>query len=223
MNTRFVSAGVLVAISLVAAAIVIAQHNQLTALADQKQKTEDASKRAPAQSESEASGQNSSLARPSAELLELRSKVTQLMARKNELAGARLENEQLQSQLSVRGTNSSALPADYIRARDAQWVGSSTVESTIQSFLWALRHRDTNALFQVLTPRSIEDLRQQLQHSSPDDFFKEASLFPGMRIAERRQLPDGSIEAKVEMLPGKPELTAFHFELIQGQWKLDMR
>lgn len=160
--------------------------------------------------------------RPSAELLALRSKVTQLLARKTQLAGAQVENGHLQTQLAARGTNASALPPDYIRARDAQWVGLATIEGTLQSFLWSLRHHDTNALFQLLSTKSAEALAQTFQHMPPEDIFKEASLFPGMRIVERKQLPDGSVEAKVEMLPGQPELGRFHFQLVQGQWKMDL-
>src|ERR1044071_24496 len=156
-----------------------------------------------------------SLPHLSSELLKLRSTVTQLMRKKNELASARIENERLQSQLTARGNNSATLPADYIRASQAQWVGTSTIENTIQSFFWALRHHDTNALFQVLTVRSGEQLSQQIQHSSADELFKEPALFPGMRITERTQLPDGTVEAKIEMLPGKPELNSFHFQLVQ--------
>ncbi len=161
-------------------------------------------------------------ARPSPELLALRSKVTQLMARKNQLGSAPVENGQLQTQLAARGTNASALPPDYIRARDAQWVGAGTVENTVQSFLWSLRHHDTNALFQLLSAKSAESLAQTLEHLPAEDFFTEASLFPGMRIVERKPLPDGSIEAKVEMLPGQPEPGLFHFQFIQGQWKMDL-
>ena len=199
---------------------VINQHRQLSKLrADQQgflKRTNSAEKEITQPSVSSSS-------RPSAELLELRSKVTQLMARKTVLTGAQTENETLHSQLAARGTNSSsgALPPGYVRASQARWVGQSTPESTVQSFLWALRNRDTNALFQILDTKSAEELRRALE-TSPEDFIAASVAFPGMRITDQRPAPDGSLEAKIEIMPGESMSRPARFHLDQGQWRINL-
>jgi hypothetical protein len=157
------------------------------------------------------------------ELLRMRSEVTRLNARKRELATAPEQAERLRA-LSVRdATNSTAgirLPPGYMRKGEAQLVGYSTPEDTLQSFLWALQHHDIPNLLQALSPD--EHLSKTL--AAPGElekgFFKAIDAFPGLVVQSRQQLPDGSVEMQVEIGPGVPS-QQFHFIQINGEWKLE--
>jgi len=159
------------------------------------------------------------------ELLRLRSEVTRLSARKRELAGVAEEAERLRAQLASRQTTESGanqLPPGYIRKAQAQMMGYSTPENTIQTFLWALHHQDINVLLQSFTPPQAEKLRSRIQ-ASPDSaatFFKATEPMPGLGIQSRASKPDGSTELQVTFGPGLLSQT-FRLLQINGEWKLD--
>jgi hypothetical protein len=232
MSARICLWGLLILAGLGAVGI-IAQHRQLAGLKDQKEQILAQlsqpldTQSAPTSGSQEAvksETADSSPATASSELLQLRRKVVQLTDRKRELAGARGENARLQAQLAKRPTNSAgekALPPDYIRKSTAQWAGLTTPETTLQSFLWALQNRDTNNLLRVLTPESGAGLLQQL-NNSPDKFFESSSGLPGLLIVGKKPLLDGSMELKVEMIPGTPMGEPFRVRLIDGEWRLDI-
>ena len=164
------------------------------------------------------------------ELLRLRSQATQLAARKRELAGVQGENERLHAQLASRSTNSpagSTLPPGYIRRKEAQWVGLSTPENTMQSFLWAIQNQDVASFLRTLTPESAQKMLPQ--GGDPEAWivrksFKEASIIPGLRVVNQEPQPDGSIEAQLEIVPGQSsEQQNVRFRQIDGEWKVDMR
>ena len=88
---------------------------------------------------------------PSLEVLRLRSQVGQLERRKRELAAVTEESKRLQAQLSTKATNVTsgvALPAGYIRKSEAKYAGFGSPEDSLQSFLWAIEHRDLRTLMQ---------------------------------------------------------------------------
>jgi hypothetical protein len=159
----------------------------------------------------------------SSELLRLRSQVGQLTERKRELANVRIENEQLRAQVAVRGTNAPAgrpLPPGYIRKSEAQWVGANTPENTIQSFLWALQNHDLANLLQLMTPEAGQRLMRGAG-DSPEKFFEDFGVIPGMRIINPQPMADGSIQAEAEFMPGEP-VPKIHFRMMEGQWKLEI-
>jgi hypothetical protein len=163
-------------------------------------------------------------AAPSSELLQLRNQVGQLKTRQRELQGAQGENDRLRAQIAVRGTNAAAggaLPPGYIRKSEAQWVGAATPENTVQSFLWAVRNHDLTNLLSLLTPEAAEKLKKEIGDSA-ESFFKDTSAVPGMRILNQQSMPDGSIRAQMEFMPGaeRPEKIRFYF--VDGQWKLEI-
>ncbi|HVV73213.1 MAG TPA: hypothetical protein VHI52_17200 [Verrucomicrobiae bacterium] len=154
------------------------------------------------------------------ELLRLRSTVTQLSARKRELAGVEEEAEKLKTQLAMAQTNANRLPLGYIRRTEAQMVGFSSPEGTLQTFLYAIQHQDATLALQAVNPAQAQRLRARLDSADPEhNFFKEAGQVPGLEIQSRRTLPDGSVELQVSPVPGEPP-QALHFELISGEWKL---
>jgi hypothetical protein len=156
----------------------------------------------------------------SRELLQLRNQLGQLTERKRELMGVRDQNGLLRAQFASRPGGEKLLPPDYIRKSTAQWVGLSTPENTLQSFLWTLQNRDVTNLFQVLTPEAAQRLSQMLTNS-PDNFFAQSAAIPGMRIVEKNALSDGSFELKLETVPGMPLPGPIRVRLVGNDWKLD--
>ena len=159
------------------------------------------------------------------ELLKLRSEVTRLTARKRELGGVVAESEQLRQQLATNQANISAenrLPPGYIRKAQAEMVGYSTPENTVQSFLWALQHHDPAGLLRALTPTQAQALgpRFNTDATAENSFFKDADRLPGLAIVSRRNLDNGSVELHVLFGPNTP-LQTFRLQPINGEWKLD--
>jgi len=161
---------------------------------------------------------------PSVELLRLRNQVTQLGNRKRELAGVRAENERLRAQLAASKTNSavaSGLPPDYVLRSRARQVGYSTPEDTLQTFLWALQNKDFRALTQSLTSESAQRLEAFHKHDeSLDAFFRAAEELPGARVLRHAQ-SDGSVELRVEFIPGVPAGYPPRLRQIGNQWKIE--
>jgi hypothetical protein len=158
----------------------------------------------------------------SPELLQLRSQVGQLMQRRRELLSVRAENEQLRGRVSARNTSATnALPADYIRRKQARWMGQNTPENTLESFLWAIQNRSITNIESLLTPRSAAQFTQTIA-AQGDALFNESAMLPGMRIASQKRQPDGTIEATIEIIPGQSNSGGpLIFRMIDGQWKLD--
>ncbi len=211
----------------IGAVAVFIQRRQLSSLQQQKGKfaIQASSRSAPA-TVVPADTQVTTPVPPSAELLELRSRITQLTQRKNELAALRSENENLHTQLAARGTNSSAtLPPDYIRRTQAQWVGMSTPENTLQSFLWALQNHDLTNVFQVLDENCSRQLVWRMTNSP--GFLEDLWSLPGMRIMSQDRHTNFInptqvfITAQVEFIPGDNTHQPAYFELKDGQWKVD--
>ena len=134
-----------------------------------------------------------------------------------------VENERLQAELANSETNvpsGSRLPAGYIRKTQAQMVGYSTPENTVQTFLWALQQRDAATLLRSFAPAEADKLQSRIQ-SSPegaDGLFKEAAALPGIGIQSRKVLPDGSTELQAIFVPNMPAQT-LRLQLINGEWK----
>jgi hypothetical protein len=233
MNWRGLLSGLLVLVCLAAVWGVWSQQNQLARLrAEQQQvmaqvaaKTERSV--SPGTSDT---GDASSVTPPPAlvvtpELLRLRSEVTRLSERRRELAGERAENERLRAQLASRGTNAAGgirLPSDYIRSSEAQLVGFSTPENTLQSMLWAMHNHDLTNLLQAFEPEKAERFRTRVSQSpqAVEEFFSQARVLVGMRVVRRQPATgDGSIALEVEIIPDAsgPAITFRQFE---GQWKI---
>jgi hypothetical protein len=160
----------------------------------------------------------------SPELLRLRNQVSQLSARKRELAGVAADADRLRTQMAFQQTNTPAgarLSPGYIRKAEARMVGFATPEDTVQSFLWALQQRNFTNLLQTVTPEVAQKLQAMVEQSgrSHDEFFKDSEVLPGLAIVGRETLPDGSVQLKVEMVPGVPP-EKFVVRNVNGQWKL---
>ena len=156
------------------------------------------------------------------ELLRLRADVTRLRQRERELSGAKADNQSLKAQAAA-GTNgaggSIVFPPGWVRRRDAQFVGTTSPEATLQSFLWALEHRDTNVLFQVVTGDGASELRRAMEHDPSPSFWDEAGKIPGFRLLGRREdlSTESEVTYTVEFMP-ENGATEIKFSRMDGQW-----
>lgn len=238
MNGRNVTAALALFICATAICAVLVQRQKLTVLRAEQQ--QGAAQPKPALEPASAEAQNigdspaTSQGDSTAELLQLRSQVTRLQARQRELAGVTAEAERLRAQLAGITSNTAAgyvLPPGYVRKSQAQLVGYSTPENTIQSFLWALQNHDFTNLLQALTPAAAEALQAQLERSgkTSEEFFKGSEMIPGMAIQNRQTAPDGSVQVEVQVAPAAAtnpgsgsHIENFRFRSINGEWKLDL-
>ncbi len=167
------------------------------------------------------------------ELLRLRSEVTRLTEQQRSLATARTEHDRLQAQLAARSTNSTtrpALPPGYVSKTDARMVGFNSPENTVQSMLWALQNHDFSTFMQAFTPEAAEKLMANLPQSNQDPLspeqavFREAEKVLGLGVVDQHPTNDGTIEAKLQMVPTNPAQSeppeTMRFQQIDGQWKI---
>jgi hypothetical protein len=158
----------------------------------------------------------------SLEVLKLRDEIGQLTARKAVLAKSAAEAQRLRAEVAqASGDTGYKLPASFIRRAQANDVGMSSPENTLQTFLWALQHRDFTRLLATMTPTAAERMRSQFQQGgrTPEDLFKEAEILPGLGIRGREDLPDGAVQLETETIPGQPT-SKLRLELVDGAWKL---
>jgi hypothetical protein len=134
------------------------------------------------------------------ELLQLRADLARLTQRQRELASARAENAALKARAATNAP--AAPPPGWIRRTDARFAGTASPEAALQSFLWAIEQRDTNALLQLVTPAAATQLQQAMQQDRPGGFWDEARIIPGFRIAGVEPRSDSETVLKVEFLPG---------------------
>jgi hypothetical protein len=136
----------------------------------------------------------------------------------------RTDNERLHAQLARRGTNGPAgfqLPPGYLRKSEARFVGYSSPEDTIQSLLWSIQNQDITNLVQAFASARADQLLAEIARSkrSAEDYFRDAGALPGMAILNRKQLPDGSVELEVEMVPSLAP-APIRLRQFGGLWKI---
>ncbi len=160
------------------------------------------------------------------ELLTLRRDVGRLRQEKPKLSALQAENARLKSALTraASDVNRIPVPEGYLVAHQAKFAGFATPADTLQSFLWALRNRDTNVLFQVLTPASAEELARMLSQRGADRFFDDSPKMPGFSIQSLVEDADGTATADLQFDPNSSELnTKFPLERDeQGAWKVQL-
>jgi hypothetical protein len=229
MNPRILFSGISTVIGLTTLVGVLFQKHHLARLRSEQQSLiapyeTTVETRSPARSDTPRVAGPRATASPSLELLHLRSEVNRLTNRRRELAVARSENGRLRVQFAASRTNISpanALPPGYVRKSDARFVGYNTPADTIQSLLWAIQRHDITNMAEAFTPEEARQLQEEAQRSGVEAFFKDASILPGMHIKSQQQMPDGSLELEVEVVPGQPLPDRMRFRQINGQWKLD--
>lgn len=162
------------------------------------------------------------------ELLTLRRDVGQLRREKPDLDRLKSQNQRLRmaaAKASARNPDGSPSEPAYLSGANARFVGLATPAETLQSFLFAARRRDTNALFQVLTPESAGNLAAQIGSNGTYSMLNQIAAFPGFRIKAIRELPNGTVEADLQFDPRSDDdatVKKLTLERINGEWRLQL-
>jgi hypothetical protein len=152
-------------------------------------------------------------------LMELRSQVTDLRARRRTLAAVTNETAGLQAKLtSVSNYVLGRTPAGYVRRVDARNLGQATPEAAAQTFFWALEHRNVEALLRLISAGESAALERVMQEKGPGGLFEEAPPFAGFRVAGRREKGPDEVELELEIGPQKPWVVTFQRE--EGVWRM---
>jgi hypothetical protein len=162
------------------------------------------------------------------ELLSLRGEVNRLLQDKLRLAALEAENARLKSAIvaTASDTNRVPVPENYITANHARFLGFATPADALESFLWSLQNRDTNVLFQALTPAFAKSLAEDPSHRGPEGFFDNVSkILPGFFINSVVENADGTASAEVQIDPANPAMTQkLPLERDeQGAWRLPLQ
>jgi hypothetical protein len=227
MTIRNLGIILLLLLCLTALWATFARYQQLVSLRSEQQRLIAQSEQAnqflpPAPEGAEFAGNPSEGASVSAELLRLRGEVGVLMRRRRELDAVQKENQSLRLQLASAPTNNLSarrLPPGYIRKAQAQMAGYNAPEDTLQTFLWALAHRNYQGLLEAFSPQAAQQFASNIPAAQSSNFFHEVeTVLPGLGIVGRKDLADGAVELTVELIPGMDK--PLRFERINGQWKL---
>lgn len=156
------------------------------------------------------------------DLLRLRAEVTRLTARRDELAASASRAPAMAASPGGMPTSIVPLPPGYVRKSKAAFVGYSSPENSLQSFLWAVHNKDVDRLTQAFTPEAAQRFKTMIEQMGSEEFFKQAENLPGMAIKEQKELEDGLMELQVEIIPGIPDApsSAFKMKRVSGEWKI---
>lgn len=152
------------------------------------------------------------------ELLQLRNQVTQLTARRRELAGVLAENERLRTQLAAHGTN--APNTRLLLLSEARFVGYGTPENTLQSLLWSVEQRDFTNFVQAFAPAAAQKLPAPGDPESRGMLNSLHADLAGLTILGRRELGDGQVELMVQSLLPNTEPHTLRLQRFNGEWKV---
>lgn len=161
------------------------------------------------------------------ELARLRNQVTRLRGEVKGLAALRHEHDSLTQRLATARANPgsplAALPPGFILRRTARNAGQASPEATVETFLWAVEHRDANALVQTLVPELGQRFAADLKREGAS-FWDGASKLPGLRIVESAAMPDGTMQLKLAIEPdGTADMQTMKVRQVDGLWRLEMR
>ena len=162
------------------------------------------------------------------ELLRLRGQVTLLRSQVRGVTPAQQENAALKERLARAkanpGSPQSILPPGYLLRRQARMAGQGSPEAALETFLWAIEHRDFATLQQVLTGDMARELSAQFGQQGAEAFWKSSGALPGFRVTGKKALPDGSVQMGLSFdLEESAMANSMSAHLIDGQWRLNMR
>jgi hypothetical protein len=155
------------------------------------------------------------------ELMRLRREAGELTRRRRDLMAVTNEHSRLKGQIDAARTNGRpALPPGYLLAAEAKFSGQTTPESALQSFFWAMRQGDQNALKQIMTEESAANFVAEMQKGGEEGFNKMRRMLAGFRVVERKEEGDDA-ELKVEIAPGVDPIP-LRFRKVGDAWRLAM-
>lgn len=156
------------------------------------------------------------------ERLRLRSQVTDLKEKQRTLPEIRRLQENLRTRLASASNQARGLlPEGYLRRTEARNRGNATPEAALETFLWALEHRDLAVLRTVMPGREWARLQEQLTKTSAVEFFNEArAAFPGFAVRSREDHGAEQVTLRMEMGAGKT--WGVKLSLEDGTWRIDL-
>jgi hypothetical protein len=155
---------------------------------------------------------------PPSDLIQIRAEVARYTQRRRELGSVRAENEALRAKLAEAANSpqtADAKASPYIRKHQARMLGYGSPEDTLETFLWSVNVRDTNALFEAFAPEAAAKMATEFANGG----FDGAEALVGLRVVSKETLPDGRIKLMVEMAPSVPPepMTFIH---VGDKWKM---
>lgn len=76
---------------------------------------------------------------------------------------------------------------------EARHRGSATPEAAVETFFWAMAHRDPQAFMSVAPPEDVEGIRRKIESGTADEMFGQHHLCSGIwRLAGREELGPGT-------------------------------
>jgi hypothetical protein len=200
---------------------VIQQHNTLAELRqEEKTRLSQISNTATAPTPAVVSAPAAQSLNPSSDLIQLRAEFARLTQRRRELEPARAANESLKAKLATAANAAAAAGANdagYIRKSQARMVGYNTPEDTVQTMLWAINNRDTNALLEAFDPQMAQKIAKDIEREG----FDGAEALVRLKILEKQTLPDGRVVLSV-LSDANPNPEPITFTLIGGKWRAEM-
>jgi hypothetical protein len=213
-----------VALSVVAAGILVVALKQRAQLAKVRMEETTAMAGVPGSDKGEASahskGPTDALTEAEHdELLRLRGQLRPLMDQVAALPSLTNRNLLLKARRNAARKANEPFPADFIRKSEAKNAGNGTPEASLETFLWAVQHQDTNVLLGIVGGGFAEMMRNQFAQGIPTNFFRELGALPGMRILGRTNVTADSMELNFETVPGTS--LSFKFTRQTNGWVLD--
>lgn len=155
------------------------------------------------------------------ELMRLRSQVTELRERVRDKERVSNQLAQARSQLAaVDRYANGRVPAGFRRRQDARQIGGATPDGAVETFFWAIEHRDTNVLLQSVLPEAREQLHSQMATRGSAEFFDGAKFLSGFLIVGRTNLAPDLMELQVEVGAATP--MPMKLRLMDGAWRLGL-
>lgn len=225
--TRLFTAGAIVATAALWSTAAF-QHRQLTGLRHQLNtaSTEEAAAAEPTSS----AGPNAPTPLTESEkvtLLRLRSELAQLKRDAQVRARAGTGVPGTANHVRVVGTNltpsNATLPPGYRRTAEFRFRGYDTPESALESFVWAAKNHDTNALITALPPEMVKARPTGGPGFDYTQLFQSIGRMPGLRVVSTTLVGDDQATLKLQSDP-RNESTAddIWFRRIDGQWRIDL-
>lgn len=154
------------------------------------------------------------------ELMRLRSRVSDLRDRQRALAGLSNRYVTLQGRyLAVSNYAAGKMPAGFRRRAETQNRGTGTPESSLETFLWGLEHRNLEAVMQVVPTDERKGLEEMVAQRGAEEFFRNAPAFPGFLVRSRRENGPDEVVLEVEVsAQGQPWRVTMVREA--GSWRM---
>jgi hypothetical protein len=153
------------------------------------------------------------------DLPKLRNEVRQLRRQADEMAKLRADNERLRN--APKGAKQ--YPPDYIRRDALADAGLATPEATAQTFLWAMLHGDIKRLKDCVTPEAQAHMSElnQSEEQIQEQTAEMKKVFPGFRIAEKKDISADEVELKIEIMPGMDGANStVTMKRVGNEWKM---